>query len=171
MRTIRFATKTQCNTSGEVQMKRRKRIGRCGCLVGVLLPLVAGAQTYHLTAGSLDGSGGPSTGGPYGLSGTAGQADAAQWGGGPYTLTAGFWMIAGMATRDGPQFEILMSGGGLTVRWPTGEESFDLQRITDLTSDSWQTVRGPYPESGGYHEVTLPSPTTHQMYRLEKQTP
>ena len=60
--------------------------------VGVLVivsPLVFG--DYEITWHTIDGGGGSSSGGPYGLVGTIGQADTGVVSGGDYVLGGGFW--------------------------------------------------------------------------------
>lgn len=63
--------------------------------LAVLAPALALAQSgggYDLSWSTIDGGGYTwSTGGPYALGGTAGQADAGVLSGGPYTLGGGFW--------------------------------------------------------------------------------
>lgn len=46
---------------------------------------------YELSWYTVDGGGGPSSGGPYQLVGTIGQPDAAYSSGGNYELLGGFW--------------------------------------------------------------------------------
>ena len=46
---------------------------------------------YELTWSTIDGGGGVSSGGPYTLTGTIGQPDAAWSSGGQYELLGGFW--------------------------------------------------------------------------------
>ena len=67
-------------------------------IVAVVLVVAGGvalAQTggpYNLGWHTFDGGGGTASGGPYTLSGTAGQADAgAVMSSGSYTLSGGFW--------------------------------------------------------------------------------
>lgn len=65
-------------------------------VAGVLLltAAIATAQTgggYDLSWNTVDGGGGTSSSGSYGLSGTAGQPDAGVLSGGGYTLGGGFW--------------------------------------------------------------------------------
>ncbi len=64
-------------------------------LVVVLLPalvLVAQAGSdYDLSWNTVDGGGGTSSGDPYTVSGTVGQADAGTMSGGNYALVGGFW--------------------------------------------------------------------------------
>ena len=49
------------------------------------------AAPYELSWHTIDGGGGQSTGGPYVLTGTIGQPDAAYSAGGPYEVLGGFW--------------------------------------------------------------------------------
>lgn len=50
-----------------------------------------GGGDYDLSWWTVDGGGDQSSGGDYGLTGTAGQLDAATLTGGDYTLVGGFW--------------------------------------------------------------------------------
>jgi len=58
-------------------------------LVQAALPALA--QDYELSWMTIDGGGGQSSGGPYTLTGTIGQPDAAYSSGGDYELLGGFW--------------------------------------------------------------------------------
>ena len=61
-------------------------------LVLLVLPSQArGAGQYEISWSTIDGGGGTSSGGPYVLSGTIGQPDAAYSAGGQYELLGGFW--------------------------------------------------------------------------------
>ncbi|MHC4604700.1 MAG: hypothetical protein ACYS6W_15385, partial [Planctomycetota bacterium] len=57
------------------------------------LGLIASASLgqYELSWSTIDGGGGSSSGGPYVLTGTIGQPDAAYSSGGRYELLGGFW--------------------------------------------------------------------------------
>jgi hypothetical protein len=81
----------------------RRRI-MMGCLLLLALALAPGLAAlaqeagpalpdapYTLNPWTVDGGGGTSTGGLFGLSGTAGQPDAGSLTGGIYTLVGGFW--------------------------------------------------------------------------------
>lgn len=54
---------------------------------------------------TVDGGGSTSKGGQYGLSGTAGQPDAARMTGASYTLSSGFWngRVKGLSGSTWPQ--------------------------------------------------------------------
>ena len=61
-----------------------------GCLL-MIASASAQADPYEITWHSIDGGGGRSSGGPYVLTGTIGQPDAAYSAGGRYELLGGFW--------------------------------------------------------------------------------
>jgi hypothetical protein len=54
-------------------------------------PTALALNGYDLSWWTVDGGGGAAVGGPYTLTGTAGQPDAGVLSGGPYTLGGGFW--------------------------------------------------------------------------------
>ena len=57
---------------------------------GLSIPC-AWASQYQIVWSTIDGGGGTSSGGPYSLTGTIGQPDAAYSEGGGYELLGGFW--------------------------------------------------------------------------------
>ena len=68
-------------------------IAREGALIMLLVTIVpsaVGAQ-YRLDWATIDGGSGTSSGGPYSLVGTIGQADAGWMAGANYELLGGFW--------------------------------------------------------------------------------
>ena len=71
-----------------------RNTGRLILLAGLLLFSPCLAQSdgqYDLSWSTIDGGGGQSSGGPYVLTGTIGQPDAAWSSGGKYELLGGFW--------------------------------------------------------------------------------
>jgi hypothetical protein len=60
-------------------------------LLLVMLAVSAAGGQYELSWYTIDGGGGRSTSGPYALTGTIGQPDAAWSRGGGYELLGGFW--------------------------------------------------------------------------------
>ena len=56
-----------------------------------LLPSVPAEGDYDISWYTIDGGGGRSSGGPYTLTGTIGQPDAAYSAGGGFELLGGFW--------------------------------------------------------------------------------
>jgi len=59
-------------------------------LVVLVAPAASGESAYVLDWSTIDGGGGTSSGGPYTLTGTIGQPDAAYSAGGDYELLGGF---------------------------------------------------------------------------------
>ena len=77
-------------------MKKRKMIThmpRSAVLILLLIALAASTATaqYELSWYTIDGGGGRSSGGPYTITGTVGQPDAAYSAGGNFELLGGFW--------------------------------------------------------------------------------
>ena len=77
-------------------MKKKKKITIMPCSALSILLLMALATSvvsgqYELSWYTIDGGGGRSSGGPYTLTGTIGQPDAAYSAGGNYELLGGFW--------------------------------------------------------------------------------
>jgi hypothetical protein len=88
-------------------MKRFTITGLTAVLVALALLLIVStalAQTggdYDLSWSTVDGGGGESHGGGYGLMGTAGQPDAGTaLSGGAFTLVGGFWPGAAEASAS-----------------------------------------------------------------------
>ena len=61
------------------------------CVLMAAPVLAMSGGDYELTWSTIDGGGGRSRGGPYTLTGTIGQPDAAWSSGGDYELLGGFW--------------------------------------------------------------------------------
>jgi hypothetical protein len=77
-------------------MKKHKTTGaipRLAALMMLFVVLIAPTASgqYEITWSTVDGGGGQSNGGPYTLTGTIGQPDAAYSAGGRYELLGGFW--------------------------------------------------------------------------------
>ena len=61
------------------------------CLLMIVPALAQTGGDYEIIWSTIDGGGGQSSGGPYTLTGTIGQPDAAWSSGGQYELLGGFW--------------------------------------------------------------------------------
>ena len=59
--------------------------------VTIASAIIAAPAALSIPWWTVDAGGGTSRGGPFALSGTAGQADAARMTGGSYSLHGGFW--------------------------------------------------------------------------------
>jgi uncharacterized repeat protein (TIGR01451 family) len=85
---------------------RRLALALMALAVLVLLPAAATAQPYDVSWWTVDGGGGSSAGGPYVLTGTAGQPDAGgPFAGASYGLYSGFWSLAA-GGAIGPQADL-----------------------------------------------------------------
>ena len=76
------------------QARRLRQAGKASLTLAILLLLVSVAlasSDYDISWFTVDGGGGNSIGGPYTLSGTAGQPDAGVLSGGTYTVTGGLF--------------------------------------------------------------------------------
>jgi hypothetical protein len=139
------------------------------CVFGLLIPLIASAQSYSIGWYKIGGGGGTSSGGNYSISGTIGQPDASgAMSGGRYSLTGGFWsIIAAVQTVGLPNLIISRSGNSVTVSWPdTG--SYTLQQNSSLTSGSWSTSGYTINTANGTNSVTITSPSGNLFFRLQQ---
>lgn len=137
--------------------------------VGVLLALLAGllsasAPPYTIDWWTVDGGGGmDATGGPFVLSGTAGQPDAGILGGG--ILDGGFWGLIGPVPQG---LSISRIGSNVFISWPSPSTGFNLQVCTDLGLNNWSYYSGPpnIQDNGTIKSLTLPATTTPRFFRL-----
>lgn len=75
-------------------MKKKVIVGKYGLVFWIALLVISAASAsgqYELSWYTIDGGGGRSNGGPYVLTGTIGQPDAAYSAGDKYELLGGFW--------------------------------------------------------------------------------
>jgi hypothetical protein len=116
---------------------RDKKMKKIIILLVLIMSLTASAD-YEIVWHTIDGGGGRSSGGPYVLTGTIGQPDAAYSAGGRYELLGGFWPggpICIVEFRDFARFaeQWRASGGGLTadLDGDTDVDWDDLSRFAD----------------------------------------
>jgi hypothetical protein len=73
-------------------IKGKRMLLWLSCLLVLAIPALSrAAGQYQITWYTVDSGGGQSSGGPYTLTGTIGQAEADWCSGGPYELLGGFW--------------------------------------------------------------------------------
>lgn len=80
----------------------------CLTAAATLLALPEAPTVLNIPWWTTDSGGNTSKGGTFGLSGTAGQADAGQMSGGTYTLTGGFWNRRTGAVGGGEPLRVYM---------------------------------------------------------------
>jgi len=109
----------------------------------VLLSIAAtGYADYSTTWSTIDGGGGRSSGGPYTLTGTIGQPDAAWSSGGQYELLGGFWPGGPLCFVDFESFarfaELwLVTGGDLPADLYKDEENIINMLDLKVFVDYW----------------------------------
>ena len=128
----------------------------------LLLPMLAFAQQYSIDWYTIAGGSGTSTGGSYSLSGTIGQATAADWSGanGKFALT-GFWAIQ----RPGaPALTVTSaSAGQITISWAPNIPGWILQESPNLSAPTWTNAA-----SGPANPATVPVAGGQKYFRLYK---
>ena len=73
----------------------------------------------------------------------------------------------GAYSQPPPTLSFAATPGGLQLIWPANSAGFALQTATDLSSDVWQTVPGPYTQSNDSYEVSIPiNADSAQFFRL-----
>ncbi len=110
-----------------------------------------------------------STGGPYGLSGTIGQADAGRVASTGYRIEGGFWGIA-VQQLGYPVLSISGSGTNALVSWVSAETGFILQNTTNMATPTAWTDTGLSPALfGTTNIVTVPlNPSVKSFFRLRR---
>ena len=141
-------------------------------ITSTLLLLVASspAQQFALDWFTIDGGGGSSTGGVYGISGTIGQPDAGRLSGGKFTLDGGLWgIIATVQTVSAPQLSIqLTATNTVMVSWPSPSTAFNLQQNTNLTTGIWVAPSESVGDNGTIRFIIVNRLTGNRAYRLSK---
>ena len=110
-------------------------------LITLLLVANSSPAQYAIDWFSIDGGGGQSAGGPYTLTGTLGQLDAATSAGQAYTLQGGFWSaFAVVQTEGAPTLRIYQDGANVTLAWPSAAAGYQLQEALSLSPPEWKDV-------------------------------
>ena len=96
------------------------------CLLMIVPALAQTGGDYEIIWSTIDGGGGTSSGGPYTLTGTIGQPDAAWSSGGDYELLGGFWPGGPLCTVEFDDF------ARFAELWLIGDTSGDLDGDSDI---------------------------------------
>ena len=111
----------------------------------------ASAQSLSIDSFTIDGGGGPSSGGDFTLNGTVGQPDAGAMSGGSYALTGGFW--GGIQTPPSipTVIEVWVVNGEVHLRFNgIPGQIYEIERASFVT--------GPWrPDGQPFAVVTMPS--------------
>ena len=142
-------------------------------VAGLSLAAAAHAQ-FSISWFTLDGGGGTSAGGPFVLSGTLGQPEAAPiLAGGAFKLEPGFWNgVSVQQTPGAPTLKIQLVANGLAVlSWPASVTGFVLEETTSAgMPDSWTNTLQPMADTATEHTVTVPT-SGNKCFRLKRVTP
>ena len=148
-------------------------------LATLLVTLILGALTtaahaqtnYAIPWFKIAGGGAmQSTGGPYALSGTIGQADAGRVASSnAFRIEGGFWGIA-IQQLGYPGLDISRAGTNALVSWITAETGFILQTTTNLaTPTAWTDSGLSAAVSGTTNVVISPiNPAVKTFFRLRR---
>lgn len=138
-------------------------------LASLCLSITAGrAQSFQLNWFSIDGGGGRSSGGPFAVTGTIGQADTARLSGGNFTLTGGLWSFLSLVQTPGsPRLNIALSATNTAiVSWPSPSTGFILQQNTNsVSSVNWSNVAS-IQDNGTLKYSIVNPPTGARFFRL-----
>lgn len=137
------------------------------CALVVLRPVLA--ESYSIDWHTIDGGGGTSTSGMYGVSGAIGQPDAGiPMTNGQYSVKGGFWVLpVAVQVAGGPTLSIASAATGFaTVFWTPVTNSFVLQESLSLLTTNW--INSP---SGATNPVTVPVSGSVKYYRLQEIQP
>jgi len=122
------------------------------------------AQDYQIDWHTISGGGGSSSGGPYTLSGTIGQADAGTLSGGNYVVEGGFWgVIAAIQQPGAPILHIERSGLDVIISWDSSVSNFFLQESGTASPLSWGNSL-----TGNTNPIIIPALGANRFYRLTK---
>jgi hypothetical protein len=127
------------------------------------------AQDYAMNAQGIPGGGGSSSGGPYRLTGSIGQATAGgNLTGGNYSIAGGFWsQVSVVQTPGAPWLTLSQSNGQLTISWPTPASNWVMQTNSNLSNSGGWTASG-YAVSthNGISTVVVPLQSGNLFFRL-----
>ncbi len=138
-------------------------------LLGLLLPALGSAQQYSIDWFTVDGGGGPSTGGVYTVSGTIGQPDAGAMSSGTFTLSGGFWAaIAAVQTPGAPYLWITLTATNTAlIWWELSSTSWRLQATTNLVPTGAVWADCSYQTNGATCYRLESPPSGNRFYRLQ----
>lgn len=151
----------------------RHRVGtRCGAvlLLAALSLAAAHAQSFRVEPVSIAAGGGTSTGGQFGVVGTAGQTQSGRAMGGNYIVDTGFAaLITALQTPGAPYLQLTRAGNTVTLAWDATVPGFVLENVDSLSgTPSWLVVGLTPVLNNSTNSVTLTLTPGAQFYRLRK---
>jgi hypothetical protein len=128
-------------------------------------------QSYSLVWWSLTAGGGTSTGGSFSVRGSIGQHDAADMGGGNFSLQGGFWSaVATVQTPGAPTLSVSLTGSSVMIAWPKPADGWVLESTPTLSGppQNWTPVAQTYQDNGTNLYVTFNAPPGNAFFRLRR---
>lgn len=127
------------------------------------------AQSYSIGWSTIDGGGGPSSGGSYSLNGTIGQPNVGASSGGVFSASGGFWVPDSLGTL--PRLSIRRgTGNNVILSWPNPSTGYVLQQTANMNGPGggWMDVPQSPVITGTNKEVTLTATGAFCLFRLRK---
>jgi len=144
---------------------RQVLVSRCLTgVVGLFLAIPAFAQAqYAITAWTIAGGGGSSSGGNFALRGTLGQAAAGTtMAGGNYTLSGGHWVPVSVDPSPAPELTITAADGHVILSWTPAASGWILQENSSLSPGGWMDST-----AATSSPVVMPAAEATRFYRLK----
>ncbi len=126
---------------------------------------------FEITSFTIDGGGGPVSGGGFTLNGTAGQFDAtsAPLEGGMFRLEGGFWpTVLDLPLPEGPVLRVRYEAARVFISWPASLTGFQLETCTVLPAAPWADVGTAPVLNGDRWEVAVSPGEAARFFRLRK---
>src|SRR5262245_52853367 len=134
-----------------------------------LAPAQSGGS-FTMSGATIDGGGGPSSGGTFWLNGTIGQPDAgAPISGGGFTIKGGFW-IPDIPSLP-PYLAIRLAGANtIILSWPNPSTGYVLQQTSNMSAPNggWMDVTQAPVINGSNKEITLTASGAFCLFRLRQ---
>ena len=145
-----------------LSMKTKKTV----CIFAFGFAALAASADYAIRSFTVDGGGGASRGGQFGITGTIAQPDAGGLAGGRFSIAGGFWSaVSVMQTPGAPLLSIHPLGVTVRISWPAPATGFVLEQATSLAGP-WLPVSSPYTTNASEISISMPASGHMVVYRL-----
>jgi hypothetical protein len=146
------------------------RATQCRRLLAVIVAAMSLTALGQFTIDwyKVGGGGGASAGGAYQITGTIGQHDASgPMGGGPYSVSGGFWALYAVPTSGAPLLSISLTPTNTAiVSWPSPSTGFGLLQNSNIAGTNWVTPPETVQDNGVTRFIIVNPPTGNRFYRL-----
>ncbi len=141
------------------------------CLLALACAPGTAAQDFAIDWYTIDGGGGASSGGPFSLTGTIGEAESVAMSGGGFSIEGGVWAILNVVPTPGaPSLRlVLTSTNTIVVAWTALASGYELQQSSNPEALVWSAVVQPPIQMGDDKQVILPLTSGNTYFRLHSQ--